>query len=116
MKTSKFSLAIDTIIKLSVIVSLILAVNTKQHYSYYNFLRWLVMISFIYLCYKSYNQKQFGLIIYFGMVAILFNPFYKFWFQKNTWHLIDYLIAGITVLTIIYDWVLNFKELNKTID
>ena len=110
MKIIKFSLAIDTLIKLFVISALILAVSTKQQFSYYNFLRWLIIISFIYFCYKSYNKKLFGLIIYFGMVAILFNPFYKFWFQKNTWHLIDYSVAGITSLTIFYDWILYIKE------
>ena len=109
MKNSKFSLSIDTAIKLCIAVALIIAAATKQQYSYYNFLRWLVMISFVYFGYKSYRQKQFGLLIYFGIVAILFIPFQKFWFQKQTWHLIDYLIAGITTLTIIYDWFLQSK-------
>jgi hypothetical protein len=109
MKNSKFSLSTDTAIKLCIAVALIIAAATKQQYSYYNFLRWLVMIFFVYFGYKSYGQKQFGLLIYFGIVAIMFNPFQKFWFQKQTWHLIDYLIAGITTLTIIYDWFLSTK-------
>ena len=104
MKNSKFKLSLDTVVKLSVIVALIVGAATKQQYSFYNFLRWLVMIPFIYFCYNSYAQKQFGLLIYFGLISILFNPFQKFWFQKQTWHLIDYLVAGITALTIIYDW------------
>jgi hypothetical protein len=114
MKNSKLFLSIDTIIKLCILVALIVAAATKQQYSYYIFLRWLVMIPFFYFCYKSYTQKQFGLLIYFGIVAIIFNPFQKFWFQKQTWHLIDYLIAGVTALTIIYDWFFFLKTKSET--
>lgn len=110
MKESKFTLVIDTLIKLSVITALIIAASTKQQYGYYTFLRWLVMTSFIYFGYKSYGKKKIGLLIFFGAVAVMFNPFQKIWFQKDTWHLIDYVIAGITALTMIYDWILNMKE------
>ena len=113
MKNSKFSLSVDTIIKTCVIIALIIASATKQQYSYYNFLRWLVMVTFIYFCYKVYSQKRFGLLIYFGTVAVLFNPFHKFWFQKQTWHLLDYLIAAITTLTIIYDLFIYTKSKTK---
>jgi len=114
MKNLKIFLLIDTVIKLSIIVALIIASATSQQYSYYSFLRWFVMATFIYFCYKSYQKKQFGILIYFGIVAILFNPFQKFWFQKQIWHLIDYLIAGITALTIIYDWFLLIKTQDQT--
>jgi hypothetical protein len=107
---SKFSLIINTVIKISVVSGLLVAVSTKQQYSYYIFLRWLVTSTFIYFGYKSTEKKQFGLLIYFGAVAIMFNPFQKFWFQKETWHLIDYTVAGITILTLIYDWGVFFKE------
>jgi len=99
-----YNLNVDFLIKIGVISALIIAASTSQQYSYYTFLRWLVMVSFINFSYKSYRQGQNGLIIYFGAIAVLFNPFYKFWFQKETWHLIDFLVAGITTLTIITDW------------
>jgi len=114
MNTSKFLLSIHTLIKLGIAVALVVAAATRQQYSYYNFLRWFVMLPFIYFCYKSYQQKQVGLLIYFGIIAILFNPFQKFWFQKQIWHLIDYLIAVVTVLTIIYDWFLLTRIQNQT--
>jgi hypothetical protein len=40
-------------------------------------------------------------------VAVIFNPTQKFLFQKETWHLLDYLIASIIVLTVVYDWFHN---------
>ena len=112
MKNIKPNLIIDTLIKLCVITALIVAAAAKQQYSYYTFIRWLTMIVFIYFAYQSYTKKQIGLLIYFVAVAILFNPFKIVWFQKETWHLIDYLVAAITAGTIVYDWVLFGKGNN----
>ena len=55
-----------------------------------------------------------GLLIYFSLVVLLFNPFKPLWFQKETWHLIDYLIAAITAATVIMDWTLNNKQIKMT--
>jgi hypothetical protein len=95
---------IDTIIKLGVVVILIVAATTKQQYSYYNFVRWAVLTTSIYFVYQTFTQKKVGLTIYFAIVAILFNPFKQFWFQKETWHLIDYIVSTITLVTIYFDW------------
>jgi hypothetical protein len=95
---------IDTIIKLGIAIILIIAATTRQQYSYYTFIRWAVMISYIYFTYKTFKQQRMGLAIYFSLVALLFNPFIPFWFQKETWHLIDYIVATITLASIYFDW------------
>jgi len=95
---------VDTLIKSGAIAILVIAAATKQQYSYYTFVRWIVFATSAYFAYTAYNKKQNGLVIYFGCVVVLFNPFKPFWFQKETWHLIDYLIATITVVTIFFDW------------
>lgn len=100
---------IDTILKLGVIAVLIVAAATKQQFSFYTFVRWVVLASFVYFAYKSYIAKQIGLLIYFSLIALLFNPFKPLWFQKETWHLIDYLIAAITSAVVILDWTLKYK-------
>ena len=110
MKNSKITLAIDTAVKLAIVSALIVAAATKQQYGYYTFIRWLVMIAFVYFAYKSYEQNQIGLLIYFVGVAIMFNPFQKFWFIKETWHMIDYAIATVTTMTIVYDWIVEKKS------
>ncbi len=94
---------IDPLFKLGVIATLIIAATTKQQYSYYTFVRWVVLASSLYFIYKSYERKQIGLVIYFSVVAILFNPFKPFWFQKETWHLIDYIVSAITLVSIYFD-------------
>ena len=113
MRNLKTVLVIDTLLKLVVIIALIVAVETKQQYSYFTFLRWLVMATFIYFAYKAYDKKQIGFLIYFGIVAVLFNPVHKFWFQKETWHLIDYIVIVITFIKTIYDLIILFKNINN---
>lgn len=101
---------IDTIIKLGVVAILIIAATTRQQYSYYTFVRWAVLTSSLYFAYKSYDRKQIGLVIYFSIVAILFNPLKPVWLQKETWHIIDYLVAFVFAITIIYDWKVKIKK------
>src|SRR5271165_1649053 len=100
----KVDIIITILLKLAIAVALVIAAATPQEYSYYIFLRWLVMVSFIYFAYQNYTRHQIGMLIFFIATALLFNPFIKFWFQKSTWHLIDYIVACVTLLTIIIDW------------
>ncbi len=99
----------DILLKLGTVVVLVVAATTNQQYSFYTFVRWAVLATSIYFAYKSYDRKQFGLVIYFSITAILFNPFKPLWFQKETWHLIDWIIATITFITLYFDWRVNSK-------
>lgn len=99
----------DILLKLGTVVVLIVAATTKQQFSFYTFVRWTVLATSIYFAYKSYDRKQIGLVIYFSITAILFNPFKPFWFQKETWHLIDWIVSAITFITIYFDWKINSK-------
>lgn len=109
MKPYKVDIVIDTLVKTGVVVVLVIGATTKQEYSYYTFLRWLVMTTSVYFAYKSFGKKQIGLLIYFVALIILFNPIQKVWFHKETWHLIDYLVAGFTTSTVVFDWLQNKK-------
>ncbi len=100
---------IDTLLKLGVITTLIVAATTRQHLGYYNFVRWVVVASSIYFAYTAYNKKQMGLVIYFSVIIILFNPLKLFWFQKDTWHIIDWIVSVITFATIYFDWTIGNK-------
>lgn len=106
---------VDIFIKLGIIAILIIAAATKQQYSYYTFIRWVVFATSIYFAYKAFYKKQIGLVIYFLSITILFNPFKPVWFQKETWHLIDYLVSAIIAVTIFFDWELN-KEIERKKD
>jgi hypothetical protein len=103
VKTLDFT--IELLIKLGIIVILILAASIDHQYTFYTFVRWLVMCPSVYLLYKSYSEKEFGLVILFASIALLFNPFHKFGFQRDMWKILDYMVAGMILLTIIYGLV-----------
>jgi hypothetical protein len=105
MNDFRLANAVGIVLKISIVLALAIGATTKQQYSYYTFLRWLVMISFIYFSYRSFERKQIGLLIYFMSTAILFNTFNKFTFQRETWQLIDVSIAVITCLVMIYETI-----------
>ncbi len=103
---------IDILLKIGIAIVLIIAATTKQQYSFYIFVRWAVMATSLYFAYKTYEMKQIGLVIYFSIIAILFNPLKPIWFQKETWHIIDWIVAMVNLLTIYFDW--KPQTLNKT--
>lgn len=104
------SFLIDTLVKIGVIIALLIATFSTQQYSYYAFLRWLVMISSIYFAFIYSKNGLIGLPIFFGATALLFNPLIPFWFQKSIWQLIDFIIAVFIGFSIYSDWNLTKKS------
>ena len=107
--SQKFLLILNTIIASIAIAALIVAAATAQQYSYYTLLRWLIMGVSIYFAFESSKKNKIGLVIFYTTIAIIFNPFKKVWFQKETWHLIDYCVAISFALIAIYDWLQYFR-------
>ncbi|GMX57831.1 MAG: hypothetical protein YFSK_1610 [Candidatus Yanofskyibacterium parasiticum] len=64
-------------------------------YSYYTFLRWAVMIAAAYSAYQSYEGGKSGWTWIMGIIAILFNPIAPFYMNRDTWQLIDLVVAVI---------------------
>lgn len=57
-------------------------------YSYYEVMRVVSMVGFVYLAYDSYKNESSWLWVY-GVSALLINPFYRFYITKNIWLVID---------------------------
>ena len=66
----------------------------QMPYGYYQLLRWFICGAGAYGAYLSYHQKRMGWVWTLGIIALVFNPFFKFYFTKETWMIID-LIAGV---------------------
>jgi hypothetical protein len=110
MNSNRIKLVGLLVIKVVLVATLLIAATTKQQYSYYTLLRWLVMSSSIYFVYVYFRSQIIGLSIFFLTTTILFNPFLKIWFQKETWHLIDYAVSTFLILTLLVDYKTFYKE------
>jgi hypothetical protein len=116
MKPQTRQTIICLILKISIIAVLLMATTHKLPYDFFIFLRWFVLTASLFLSYFSYKDKQYGFIVLFLTIAILFNPFAKFVFHKSAWHQIDIIIAIVMMLTVITDLIifLKRKKINRT--
>ena len=70
-------------------------------FGYYKFMRLVVFLSAIYTCYISYIKSakiNFG-VWSFGLIAILFNPVFPFYFGRSGWKTTDVIVGLIFVVS-----------------
>lgn len=64
-------------------------------YGYYQLLRWVILSAGAYAVYLAYNSGKNLWAWIFGAIAILFNPIIPFYLQRDTWQIIDIIVAII---------------------
>ncbi len=88
---------------------ILLVIGIADHpYSYYQILRWSIMIIAGYSAYLSNKKDDEVWFWIFAILAILFNPIIPFYFSKDTWQIIDLATAVILFVNVI-----GFKKLQK---
>lgn len=95
-----------------ILVAILLFVALGNHpYSYYQILRWSVMIIGIYSAYAAHESKKDGWAWIFGVIAVLFNPIIPFYFSKETWQFLDLVTGIIFLINILFS-----KRKTKTLE
>lgn len=64
-------------------------------YAYYQILRWFICLLAVYYAYVLYVRNNKPLFYIMIIVAILFNPIAKLYFDKIIWALLDIVTAAI---------------------
>lgn len=64
-------------------------------YGYYQFLRLVVSISSGILAFTFFEKESTGWVLGFGAIALLFNPMFPVYSDKETWIMIDLIVAGV---------------------
>ena len=80
---------------------LVIAVLPIKQYGYFILLRWVVCSSAIYVGYFAYKAKRYQWVWLMGIIAILFNPIEPIHFNKGIWQVIDLIVAGIFLFSIL---------------
>ena len=88
------------------IVMLLLAIPTFWSYGYYTLLRWVIAISALLSVWVAYNLNKKFWVFSMGIIALLFNPIVPVHLDKETWVIIDIVVAIIFLASI-------FKIKNK---
>ncbi len=66
-------------------------------YGYYQFVRFTALIGFVVLAYQANQKKKQTETIVYGVLALLFQPFFKVSLGRDIWNVLD-VILGIGLL------------------
>jgi MFS superfamily sulfate permease-like transporter len=106
-------LGINRIKNITIIISvvfLLLAVIERWPYGFYTLLRFVVFGTTAYLAWLAYDSKTQGWIWFFGLLALVFNPFIPFHLSGNLWKTVDLLTAVFLTISIFGFKVSNLDE------
>lgn len=78
-------------------------------YGYYQLIRFLALMGFGILAYKSYERQENTITIVFVSLAILFQPLLKISLGRELWNIVD-VVVGVGLITSIF---INPGEQNK---
>ena len=88
------------ILKLVVAIILLLCL-ADMPYGFYTLVRFVSAFAFAYLSYDYFKSKKDGLGFVFAVLALLFQPFFKFALGRTIWNVVDVTVAvGLLYLLI----------------
>lgn len=84
----------SVIIRLIAVVLLLWALD-RHAYGYYTLLRWVVCGASVYSGFISLERNNKPWVWVFGFIALLFNPLIPIHLDRDIWHVIDIIVAGV---------------------
>lgn len=97
---SKKERQIQELIYIILAVFLLLCLG-KMSYGFYQFVRFLAFAGFSYLAYLQHKFNETDRMFLFGILALLFQPFFPIALGKTMWTTIDVIIAGYLIYLIV---------------
>ena len=84
----------------SILSILLLLCLLKIPYGYYEFVRFISLIGFLYLSIDANKKGNENEMIIYGALALLFQPFFKIAFGREIWNIIDVIVSIGLILSI----------------
>ena len=70
-------------------------------YGFFTLLRFVVFASSVYVAWMAYEAQKEKWVWIFGFLAVLFNPFFVVYLNREIWSVID-LIVGIFMIVSVF--------------
>lgn len=86
---------------LAVILLLCLA---PMPYGYFQLVRFFSTVAFGVMAYRYYAERKEALAYTFGVLALLFQPFYKIALGRTMWNVVDVIVAIGLIVLFLYEW------------
>jgi hypothetical protein len=84
-----------------VAIGILIGALWSHPYAYYQLLRWIVAVVGAYSAYLYYERQNNTWVWIFAIITVLFNPFFPFYFAKETWQMIDVATAVIIFINVL---------------
>ena len=78
-------------------------------YGFYQIVRFLALVGFVILAYKSNEKEDKTAVIIFIGLALLFQPFFKIALGRMIWNIVD-VIVGIGLLISLFQSIKNILK------
>lgn len=78
--------------------ALLLLCLAPMPYGYFQLVRFVAMVVFAVMAYQYSEKKQEGLMVVFGALALLFQPFIKIALGRTLWNVVDVAVAILLVV------------------
>ena len=72
-------------------------------YGYYVLIRFIATICFCIFTVQYHDKNKQGLVITFGSLALLFQPFFKVVLGRTIWNVVDVLVAIFLVGLVVFE-------------
>jgi len=95
-------LDVENIIKIALSI-LFLGCLLDWEYGYFQFVRFLGMVGFAILAYKSNERGNKALTVVWTASAILINPIIKIALGRELWNIVDVIWANLLIGSIFYE-------------
>lgn len=69
-------------------------------YGFYEIVRFIALVGFVILAYKSNEQEDKTAVIIFVGLALLFQPFFKIALGRMIWNVIDVIVGVSLIITL----------------
>jgi hypothetical protein len=84
---------------LSILLFLCLA---DMPYGYYQIIRFVAMIGFGILAFQSTGSENKLSLIFYGALALLFQPFFKIALGRELWNIVDVIISVGLIISLFH--------------
>lgn len=89
---------------------LFLALIDGWSYGFFTLLRFVVFAITAYVAWMAYKQQKEKWVWIFGFLAVLFNPFFPIYLNRDIWMVIDFITGVFLIISV---FLLKLKKINK---
>ena len=99
------------------LAAILLLCLAPMPYGYFQLVRFLSTIAFGVMGFRYYKEQKEALTYACGVLALLFQPFYKVALGRTIWNVVDVIVAIGLIVLFLYEWKKGTdRKVNKVVD